>query len=78
MKEYTIQQFLLDFEILFYEEDVMPFAYSEGWFKTVVIVDGEGNDVDEITVLDEDAINDTLKRLHSNIRVETIGKTIIA
>jgi hypothetical protein len=78
MKEYTVSDFCIKFEILFYESDVMPFAYSEGWFTHLDILDSEGNVIDDVIILDQDAINDTLKRLHMDITIETTGHYIIA
>lgn len=78
MREYSVIDFCLAFDILYYDSDVLPFAYSESWYKSVDIVDGDGNIVDSEFILDEKAINDTLSRMHAGFTIETIGNYIIA
>ena len=78
MREYTVADFCLTFGILYYDSDVLPFAYSEEWFRKIEIFDDDGNAVDTVEILDEKAINDTLSRMHAGFTIETIGKYIIA
>ena len=73
---YTLEEFCLEFGILFYEVDVYPFAYAEEWLKKIGIQDDEGNVIDEEIILDADAINDTMRRGHCDLSVEVFANRI--
>ena len=75
-REVTIKELCLEFCILFYEEDVMPFAWSEGWFyKSPIICDDDIVDV-EIKI-DVNAINDTLDRMHMPVLMERCSDSTV-
>ena len=66
--ELTITELCLNYGILYYEEDVMPFAWSEQWFTYAPII-CDDDVVDTEIVIDINAINDTMDRLRMPILV---------
>lgn len=75
-QEVTIKELCLDYCILFYEEDVLPFAWAEGWFyKAPVICDDDI--VDFEIKIDVNAINDTLDRMALPVLVEECSDSTV-